>query len=45
MIGDFGVPIAIFIMTLADNLIKDTYTQVTIVLFINAAPFPYFFCF
>ncbi|ETE64825.1 Band 3 anion transport protein, partial [Ophiophagus hannah] len=27
VIGDFGVPIAIFIMTLADNLIKDTYTQ------------------
>lgn len=27
VIGDFGVPIAIFIMTLADNFIKDTYTQ------------------
>ncbi|KAK9396865.1 band 3 anion transport protein [Crotalus adamanteus] len=27
VIGDFGVPIAIFIMTLADTLIKDTYTQ------------------
>ncbi|XP_032090911.1 band 3 anion transport protein isoform X2 [Thamnophis elegans] len=27
VIGDFGVPIAIFIMTLADYLIKDTYTQ------------------
>ncbi|XP_026573307.1 band 3 anion transport protein isoform X2 [Pseudonaja textilis] len=27
VIGDFGVPIAILIMTLADNLIKDTYTQ------------------
>ncbi|XP_058036839.1 band 3 anion transport protein isoform X3 [Ahaetulla prasina] len=27
VIGDFGVPIAIFIMTLADNFIEDTYTQ------------------
>ncbi|XP_070583595.1 band 3 anion transport protein isoform X3 [Erythrolamprus reginae] len=27
VIGDFGVPISIFIMTLADNFIKDTYTQ------------------
>ncbi|XP_063156705.1 band 3 anion transport protein [Candoia aspera] len=27
VIGDFGVPIAIFIMTLADKFIKDTYTQ------------------
>ncbi|NXJ81117.1 B3AT protein, partial [Trogon melanurus] len=27
LIGDFGVPISIFIMTLADFLIKDTYTQ------------------
>ncbi|XP_074748521.1 band 3 anion transport protein isoform X2 [Strix uralensis] len=27
LIGDFGVPISIFIMTLADFFIKDTYTQ------------------
>uniref|UniRef100_W5KZZ1 Anion exchange protein n=1 Tax=Astyanax mexicanus TaxID=7994 RepID=W5KZZ1_ASTMX len=27
VIGDFGVPIAIFIMVLVDNSIKDTYTQ------------------
>lgn len=27
VIGDFGVPIAIFIMALADFLIQDTYTQ------------------
>ncbi|NXG58356.1 B3AT protein, partial [Hemiprocne comata] len=27
LIGDFGVPISIFIMTLVDYLIKDTYTQ------------------
>ncbi|XP_007425400.1 band 3 anion transport protein [Python bivittatus] len=27
VIGDFGVPIAILIMTLADVFIKDTYTQ------------------
>ncbi|NXU95084.1 B3AT protein, partial [Xiphorhynchus elegans] len=27
LIGDFGVPISIFIMALADFLIKDTYTQ------------------
>ncbi|NXL17748.1 B3AT protein, partial [Setophaga kirtlandii] len=29
LIGDFGVPISIFIMALADFFIKDTYTQVT----------------
>uniref|UniRef100_A0A672UR41 Anion exchange protein n=1 Tax=Strigops habroptila TaxID=2489341 RepID=A0A672UR41_STRHB len=27
LIGDFGVPISIFIMTLVDFFIKDTYTQ------------------
>merc|ERR1719427_1131738 len=27
IIGDFGVPIAIFVMVLVDYLIKDTYTQ------------------
>ncbi|XP_060755922.1 anion exchange protein 2-like isoform X2 [Neoarius graeffei] len=27
VIGDFGVPIAIFIMVLVDNSIQDTYTQ------------------
>ncbi|NXJ39217.1 B3AT protein, partial [Ciconia maguari] len=27
LIGDFGVPISIFIMTLADFFVKDTYTQ------------------
>uniref|UniRef100_A0A8B9KRL5 Anion exchange protein n=1 Tax=Astyanax mexicanus TaxID=7994 RepID=A0A8B9KRL5_ASTMX len=27
VIGDFGVPIAIFIMVLVDNSIKDTYSQ------------------
>ncbi|NXU42351.1 B3AT protein, partial [Drymodes brunneopygia] len=27
LIGDFGVPISIFIMSLADYFIKDTYTQ------------------
>ncbi|XP_062994155.1 band 3 anion transport protein isoform X1 [Elgaria multicarinata webbii] len=27
VIGDFGVPIAIFIMALIDNFIEDTYTQ------------------
>lgn len=30
-IGDFGIPIAIIIMTLLDYLIKDVYTQVSIV--------------
>lgn len=29
VIGDFGVPIAIFIMVLVDNSIKDTFTQVS----------------
>lgn len=28
LIGDFGVPISIFIMALADFFVKDTYTQV-----------------
>lgn len=28
MIGDFGVPISIFVMALADFFINDTYTQV-----------------
>lgn len=28
LIGDFGVPISIFIMALVDFFIKDTYTQV-----------------
>lgn len=28
LIGDFGVPISIFIMALIDFFIKDTYTQV-----------------
>jgi hypothetical protein len=30
-IGDFGIPIAIIIMTLLDYLIKDVYTQVRLV--------------
>lgn len=29
VIGDFGVPIAIFIMVLVDYSIKDTFTQVS----------------
>lgn len=29
VIGDFGVPIAIFIMVLVDHSIKDTFTQVS----------------
>lgn len=28
LIGDFGVPISIFVMALADFFISDTYTQV-----------------
>lgn len=28
LIGDFGVPISIFVMALADFFINDTYTQV-----------------
>lgn len=28
LIGDFGVPISLFIMALADFFINDTYTQV-----------------
>ena len=28
-IGDFGVPIAIFIMVLIDYLLKDVYTEVS----------------
>lgn len=30
VIGDFGVPISILIMVMADFFIEDTYTQVTL---------------
>uniref|UniRef100_A0A8C5FZN0 Anion exchange protein n=1 Tax=Gouania willdenowi TaxID=441366 RepID=A0A8C5FZN0_GOUWI len=32
LIGDFGVPIAIFIMVMVDYSVEDTYTQVRVVL-------------